>query len=244
MGPLHPRPVGFQPTLAAECDRPAAPLRADSSAPLVIVLLSGRRSSSIVTECVLPCHSRTGIVPVWLHWRSAPAVDMTPRIKRSPAALPARRSKGFSCCPAESTDLCPALNKVAALERMNGEVHDQMEKNMPSTISHVESLSALLAAFRSDKRLLPSAIFSRRQSRSMKTYWSLSDRLHRPETEHVGRFSECDEVARGVIHQSDFHETRPTRGHPMSIPCAVLIYWTSRLSSRLPSLWHRVPARA
>ena len=159
MGPLHPRPVGFQPTLAAECDRPAAPLRADSSAPLVIVLLSGRRSSSIVTECVLPCHSRTGIVPVWLHWRSAPAVDMTPRIKRSPAALPARRSKGFSCCPAESTDLCPALNKVAALERMNGEVHDQMEKNMPSTISHVESLSALLAAFRSDKRLLPSAIF-------------------------------------------------------------------------------------
>jgi hypothetical protein len=50
----------------------------------------------------------------------------------------------------------------------------------------------------------------------------------------VGRFSECDEVARGVIHQSDFHETRPTRGHPMSIPCAVLIYWTSRLSSRCP----------
>jgi hypothetical protein len=36
----------------------------DSSAPLVIVLFSGRLSSSIVTRCILPCHSRTRIVPV------------------------------------------------------------------------------------------------------------------------------------------------------------------------------------
>ena len=33
----------------------------------------------------------------------------------------------------------------------------------------------------------------------------------------MARFSECDEVDRGVIQQGDFHETRPTWGPTWSI---------------------------
>ena len=90
VGPLHPRPVGFQPTLAAEYDPTGWRLYEQIAAPpLVIVLFSGRLSSSMsVTPCVLPSHSRTRIgfglccesdyrrvsSPRQLHWRSAPAI--------------------------------------------------------------------------------------------------------------------------------------------------------------------------